>query len=87
MLDFKQFFHHSSPFSYRETVRKFLLRENRIVQKMEGGNKEFGHIFNPTKLSELRMERGGWKEVRGVSLADGAKKKDDIPSRNGRFES
>lgn len=53
---------------------------------MEGGNKEFGHIFNPTKLSELRMERGGWK-VRGVSLADGAKKKDDIPSRNGRFES
>lgn len=82
MLDFKQFFHHSSPFS----VRKFLLQENRIVQKMEGGNKEFGHIFNPTKLSELRMERGGWK-VRGVSLADGAKKKDDIPSRNGRFES
>lgn len=58
MLDFKQFFHHSSPFS----VRKFLLQENRIVQKMEGGNKEFGHIFNPTKLSELRMERGGWKE-------------------------
>lgn len=60
------------PFPFSETVwRFFFLQENRITfkshpkngrKKQRGPLGEFGHIFNPTKLSELRMERGGWKE-------------------------
>lgn len=47
----------------------FFLQENRITfkshpkngrKKQRGPLGEFGHIFNPTKLSELRMERGGY---------------------------